>query len=101
MEVFMKQLYIISYDISDDGIRRKIEKTLCGYGLRVQFSVFESIVDRENYLLMKKRITEISKSDKFNMGKDSVRFYTVCNTCKEKIACIGSDIGINENYYIV
>jgi len=34
--------YVISYDVSDDKKRRKLAKYLESYGVRVQYSVFET-----------------------------------------------------------
>ena len=34
-------MYLISYDITKDKVRRKVDKELENYGRRVQFSVFE------------------------------------------------------------
>jgi CRISPR-associated protein Cas2 len=36
---------VISYDISDDGIRKKVANILLDHGVRVQYSVFECLVD--------------------------------------------------------
>ena len=33
--------YVISYDIESDRTRRKLAKLLEGYGVRIQYSVFE------------------------------------------------------------
>ena len=34
-------MYIVSYDITSNKLRRKIAKELENYGVRVQYSVFE------------------------------------------------------------
>ena len=39
-------MYIISYDITSNKIRRRIAKELENYGIRVQYSVFECNVDK-------------------------------------------------------
>ncbi|MBC2698445.1 MAG: CRISPR-associated endonuclease Cas2, partial [ANME-2 cluster archaeon] len=36
---------VISYDISDDGMRKKVANILLDHGVRVQYSVFECLVD--------------------------------------------------------
>lgn len=36
--------YLISYDIPDDNRRAAVAKTLKGFGLRVQWSVFEALL---------------------------------------------------------
>jgi CRISPR-associated protein Cas2 len=42
-----KDACILSYDISNDKLRRKIEKTLKNFGMRVQYSVFYCDTDSE------------------------------------------------------
>jgi CRISPR-associated protein Cas2 len=42
---FAHNAYIISYDISDNKLRRKTEKLLKGYGIRMQYSVFRCKLD--------------------------------------------------------
>jgi CRISPR-associated protein Cas2 len=40
-----RRRYIITYDISDPKRLRNVAKTLEGYGVRLQFSVFECLLD--------------------------------------------------------
>ena len=40
-----RRRYIITYDISDPKRLRGVAKTLEGYGMRLQFSVFECLLD--------------------------------------------------------
>lgn len=35
------RLYVVSYDIADDGRRSDVAEALLGYGRRLQYSVFE------------------------------------------------------------
>lgn len=39
--------FVVVYDISDDNERRKVDKTLKGFGFRVQKSVFECKLDQK------------------------------------------------------
>ena len=41
--------YIISYDISEDKLRNKVARVLEEFGERVQFSVFECELTKEQY----------------------------------------------------
>jgi len=43
----MSDIYFISYDISKNKLRSKIEKTLKNYGFRIQYSIFQCIADKE------------------------------------------------------
>jgi CRISPR-associated protein Cas2 len=61
--------YIVTYDISDNKRRKKVSDLLEGYGRRVQYSVFECVLEAAQYeelrRRMKPRVTEA----------DSIRFY--------------------------
>lgn len=76
---------IVSYDISDDKRRNRISKVLKNYGDRVQFSVFECDLTREQLLRMQHALKKIIKEQE----DDSVRFYFLCDGCKGKIERIG------------
>ena len=45
----MNNTYIVFYDITSDKLRRKIEKKLCDYGMRVQYSVFSVFISEKAY----------------------------------------------------
>ena len=68
--------YLITYDIEDDKRRKKISDLLEGYGVRVNFSVFE-------FYLNKKELDEILKEAKKILDKknDSFRVYRLCERC--------------------
>lgn len=77
--------YLISYDIEIDKIRTKLAKVLEGYGVRVQYSVFECKLTEQRFYRLYREIFELveGKTD------GSVRFYTICKNCEEKIVTIG------------
>ena len=54
-------LMIVSYDIVDDKRRTKLAKRLCDFGKRVQYSVFECDLSKEQ---LKKMINEADKETK-------------------------------------
>ena len=63
-------LYVIVYDITCDKRRKKVSDLLEGYGQRVQYSVFECILNQTKYSELQKRLRKQIKS-----SEDSVRFY--------------------------
>jgi len=71
--------YLIAYDIEDDKRRRKISDLLEGYGIRVNYSVFE-------FYLSEKELQEIINEAKKILDKkrDSFRVYRVCENCTQK-----------------
>lgn len=62
--------YVIVYDIPCDKRRKKISDLLEGYGQRVQYSVFECVLDEKKYNELRKRLQK-----KVKVSEDSVRFY--------------------------
>jgi CRISPR-associated protein Cas2 len=68
-------LVLVSYDVSTKdtaGTRRlrRVCRACVDYGQRVQNSVFECIVDPEQWARLKQRLL-----DEFNPEEDSLRFY--------------------------
>lgn len=69
-------LVLITYDVnteSPEGRRRlrKIAKTCQNYGQRVQWSVFECMVDSTQYRMLKGILCELMGED------DNIRFYNL------------------------
>lgn len=62
--------YIIVYDIPCDKRRQKISELLEGYGKRVEYSVFECLLNQGQYTELKKRLHK-----QINSSEDSIRFY--------------------------
>lgn len=81
---------IVSYDVatSDEGGQRRLRRVARAcqdYGQRVQFSVFECIVDPAQWALLKNRlISEI------NPEKDSLRFYYLGSNWRHRVEHIGA-----------
>lgn len=83
-------LVLITYDvstISDGGKRRlrKVAKKCQDYGQRVQNSVFECVVDSTQLFQLKRELSEL-----IDEHEDSLRFYTLGNSYKNKIVHIGN-----------
>ncbi len=88
---------IVSYDISDNKRRSKLANILEGYGFRVQYSVFECVLDKKLLDRMTSQIYEVvlEKDDK-------VRIYTLCNRCEKNIMIIGpGEVTCDKNFYIL
>lgn len=72
-------LYVIAYDIPSDRRRTKIHKILSGFGQWTQFSLFECYLTEKQYLQLRQML-----ADHLQAGEDSVRFYTLCDTCRSR-----------------
>ena len=73
-----KYLVVVVYDITDDKRRTRMARFLNGYGLRVQRSCFECILD---IMLYKKLIDEI---DKYISDDDLLRVYRLTGNMEIK-----------------
>lgn len=87
---------LISYDVSTQdagGERRlrRIAKTCKDYGQRVQYSVFECIVDPAQWAVLRERL--IREMDE---EKDSLRFYYLGSNWQHKVEHIGAKEGIDQ-----
>lgn len=90
MEVGFKMLVLITYDVStiDAAGRkrlRKVAKICQDYGIRVQNSVFECILDSTQLKQVKFKLIDI-----INEEQDSLRFYTLGNNYKTKVDHVGN-----------
>ena len=83
-------LVLVSYDVSttDPGGPRRLHRVakLCqNYGQRVQYSVFECIVDPAQWAVLKQRLTDLIKQD-----LDSLRFYYLGSNWRRRVEHIGA-----------
>jgi CRISPR-associated protein Cas2 len=83
-------LVVVSYDVCTEdraGARRlrRIAKVCKDYGQRVQFSVFECVVDPAQWTLMKQKLIEIMDEE-----KDSLRFYFMGANWKNRVEHVGA-----------
>ncbi|MCX5831648.1 MAG: CRISPR-associated endonuclease Cas2 [Deltaproteobacteria bacterium] len=89
-------LVLVSYDVSTidpGGPRRlhRVAKACQNYGQRVQYSVFECIVDPAQWTVLRDRlIHEIDKT------RDSLRFYFLGSNWKHRVEHIGAKKSIDQ-----
>lgn len=79
-----EKFILASYDIVDDKRRTRVMKAMKNFGPRVQKSVFEFILDDGRF----RRLKEICEK-LIDTGEDSIRFYTLCRECVEKVEIMG------------
>lgn len=76
-----KTFLVVAYDISDDKRRTVLHKKLKAFGLAVQYSVFECLLNRDQIKQMKSMIGETIKTK----AGDRVRYYFLCESCRRRI----------------
>ncbi|MEJ1379670.1 MAG: CRISPR-associated endonuclease Cas2 [Candidatus Sedimenticola sp. (ex Thyasira tokunagai)] len=83
-------LVLVTYDVrteSPGGQRRlrRVAKTCQDYGQRVQYSVFECLVDPSQWVAMKQELL-----DEIDQEQDSLRFYFLGANWKHRVEHIGA-----------
>lgn len=83
-------LVLVSYDvaITTPGGKqrlRKVAKTCLNYGQRVQFSVFECVVEPAQWVALKVQLEHI-----IDKKTDSLRYYYLGSNWKRKVEHIGA-----------
>jgi CRISPR-associated protein Cas2 len=87
---------LVSYDICHPKRLPKVAKLLESYGVRVQYSVFECNLTERQVQELERRLKRLIKRE-----EDSVRFYRMCESCREGITIMGQGtISENEYYFI-
>ncbi len=88
--------WIVCYDIRDDKRLRRVAKCMLQFGDRVQKSVFECWLDKNDFHNMLKEVKALIEPE------DNFRCYRLCDKCRsitEKES--RTEINKIEKYYIV
>jgi len=83
-------MMLVTYDVAlndDGGARRlrRVAKVCESYGQRVQYSVFECLLDPAQWVTLKARLF-----DEIDIEKDSLRFYRLGKNWRQRIEHIGA-----------
>lgn len=81
----MKQFVLVSYDISNDRRRSKVAKTLEDFGRRVQYSVFECLLQPAEFTRLNRALRPWVVDP-----QDSIRFYFISADDLTRIQVLGS-----------
>ena len=76
--------YLICYDIIDDRRRVRIARLLEAYGVRIQKSVFESVLTDKQYQTIEKKLFQL-----LNPQEDQIRVYPLSAHCRHKVKILG------------
>ena len=79
--------FVIVYDIENDRRRLKVAKLMEQVGERVQYSVFEAWLTRDDLRTLIRRLEKV-----VDPSEDSIRIYTLCGSCREKTRNIGEAV---------
>lgn len=83
-------LVLVTYDVSTETAAgkkrlRRVAKACKNFGQRVQFSVFECLVDPAQWTRLKARLIE-----EINQDQDSLRFYFLGSNWKRRVEHVGA-----------
>ena len=92
----MGMLVLVSYDVSttDPGgpkRLRRVAKACQNYGQRVQYSVFECIVDPAQWAALKHRLIDL-----INQESDSLRFYYLGSNWRRRVEHVGAKKALDQ-----
>jgi CRISPR-associated protein Cas2 len=92
---------LVTYDVktSDPGGSRRLRrvaKACRDYGQRVQFSVFECIVDPAQWTKLKQRLI-----DEIDEEADSLRFYFLGSNWKHRVEHVGAKPSIDQEGLLI
>ena len=79
---------LITYDISDNKRRTKVEKIISSYGYRVNYSVFELTISKSDLDVIVSKLSNISTKD------DNIRLYFINKDTLKKSFVINSKHGV-------
>ena len=89
-------LVLVSYDVATAvpaGQRRlhRVAKTCQNFGQRVQYSVFECIVDPAQWTVLRQKLL-----DEIDPEKDSLRFYFLGANWRRRVEHVGAKKAIDQ-----
>lgn len=92
----MSLFVVVCYDVSSDRSRLAIAHILMGFGVRVQKSVFECLVDKKGTVATIKELLLPLLSE-----GDNLRIYTLCPKDRGDIRSNGGQPPQNKTDYLV
>lgn len=82
------RLYLVAYDVADDGRRRKVHDTLLDFGTPIQYSVFECRLTPRDLTRMLERVRSLT----VRYG-DALMVRGLCAECERRDALSGARHG--------
>jgi len=76
--------YVVCYDVADDKRRRRLVKALDSYAARVQYSVFEAVLDHALLQAMMQALEPILEP-----AEDRLMVYPICAACAKRRVTLG------------
>jgi len=84
-------LIVVSYDVANDRRRTRLAHALLDFGVRVQYSVFECLLEPDQLDRLRHRVLR-----EIDEAEDSLRIYRFCQDCGSKIEILGTGKGTED-----
>ena len=91
-----KHFYLVCFDIVQNKARYRAVKCLLKYGSRVQKSVFECLINDNQFVQMKAELEKTIKPE-----EDSVRYYHLCKNCAANVLISGLGVYLVDEDVII
>ena len=78
-----KLFVVVAYDVKDDSRRTRLHKKLKAFGVPVEYSVFECLLDEATLRRMDRLVRR-----EIDPEEDRVRYYLLCRACRRRIVAI-------------
>ena len=90
--------YLVCYDIVKDSRRLKVSQLLEGYGMRVQYSVFEVVLNERQYEKLTVKLAKL-----IDIKEDQVRFYPLSERNRKQVQIIGlqPEMQVDDTAFII
>jgi CRISPR-associated protein Cas2 len=90
----VSEFFVVCFDVRDKHRLRKVSRELENFGYRVQYSLFECLLDEKDLQTLKKRLAKLIDPE-----LDQVRYYRLCAKDLALILLNGSGIITTEPDY--
>jgi len=87
---------VVTYDIQDDRRRARVARKMEDFGTRVQFSVFDCLLDERRFLQMRHVLATL-----IDPTADSVRLYRICARCRGQLDVLGAGRLVEDRKVII
>ncbi len=91
---------LVTYDVAMDETGqkrlRRVAKACKDYGQRVQYSVFECILDPARWAFLRQRLI-----DEIDQEKDSLRFYFLGSNWRRRVEHVGAKKTIDQEGLLI
>lgn len=79
------KMYLVTYDVASDKLRKKIMEKLKGYGRHIQYSVFECDISASQFRQLCKELEGIIETK----PETHIRIYYLDKNAKDNIVVMG------------